>query len=137
MQMRFASPAIAVAGVPAMSSAAAQSRSDGGRLHPRRVAVTGTRPAARSPGGNLITDAEMWTFDTLSLDDAVKAAPGITATQDSNGRRTSTTSSCVASDVGRMRATGYDGAPPSCDRRSRNQANSSAATCALLASIRR
>ncbi len=52
-----------------------------------RITVTAPRPAAASVGDDVVTREEMWTFDTLTLDDAVKLTPGVMTTQDSNGRR--------------------------------------------------
>jgi len=52
-----------------------------------QITVTGERPAAVATGDDTVTREEMWTFDTLTLDDAVKLTPGVMASQDSNGRR--------------------------------------------------
>lgn len=52
-----------------------------------QITVTGERPDALAPGDDVVTREEMWTFNTLTLDDAIKLTPGVTTTQDSNGRR--------------------------------------------------
>lgn len=52
-----------------------------------RITVTGERPRAVSVGDAVVTREEMWTFNALTLDDAVKLTPGVTTTLDSNGRR--------------------------------------------------
>ncbi len=52
-----------------------------------QITVTAARPEAIAAGDAVITREEMWTFDTLTLDDAVKLTPGVMTSQDSNGRR--------------------------------------------------
>ncbi len=52
-----------------------------------QITVTGERPETVATGDDTVTGEEMWTFDTLTLDDAVKLTPGVMTTQDSNGRR--------------------------------------------------
>ncbi|MCD9027476.1 TonB-dependent receptor [Luteimonas sp. BDR2-5] len=52
-----------------------------------QITVTAERPDAVATGDDVITREEMWTFNTLTLDDAVKLTPGVMTTQDSNGRR--------------------------------------------------
>ena len=52
-----------------------------------RLTVTGERPDPIAPGDATVSREEMWKFDTLTLDDAVKLTPGVMVSQDSNGRR--------------------------------------------------
>ncbi|RMH94867.1 TonB-dependent receptor [Lysobacter pythonis] len=52
-----------------------------------RVTVVGQRPASVATGDATITREEMWTFHALTLDEAIKLTPGVTTSQDSNGRR--------------------------------------------------
>lgn len=52
-----------------------------------QLSVVGTRTTDAAVDDAVITARELWTFDTLTLDDAVKLTPGVTSTQDSNGRR--------------------------------------------------
>lgn len=52
-----------------------------------RLTVTGERPETVATGDATISREEMWTFNTLTLDDAVKLTPGVMTSQDSNGRR--------------------------------------------------
>ena len=52
-----------------------------------RLTVTGERPDPVATGDATISREEMWTFNALTLDDAVKLTPGVMASQDSNGRR--------------------------------------------------
>lgn len=40
-----------------------------------------------TPGDGVVSQQEMWRLDTPTLDAAVKLIPGVTATQDTNGRR--------------------------------------------------
>lgn len=52
-----------------------------------QLTVYGQRPEPVSTADSVVTREEMWTFNTLTLDDAVKLTPGVMTTQDSNGRR--------------------------------------------------
>lgn len=52
-----------------------------------RVTVTAEALDAIAPGDDTITREEMWTFNTPTLDDAVKLTPGVMTTRDGNGRR--------------------------------------------------
>lgn len=52
-----------------------------------RISVTGERPDAIAADDDVITGEEIWTFNALTLDDAIKLTPGVTSTLDSNGRR--------------------------------------------------
>jgi len=52
-----------------------------------QVTVTAEAPETIATGDATITREEMWSFNTLTLDDAVKLTPGVMATRDGNGRR--------------------------------------------------
>ena len=52
-----------------------------------QITVTATKPQPASFGDDAASSEEMWRFNTLSLDEAVKLVPGVNATFDSNGRR--------------------------------------------------
>lgn len=52
-----------------------------------RLTVYGERPDPVAVDDDVISRDEMWKFDTLTLDDAIKLTPGVMASQDSNGRR--------------------------------------------------
>lgn len=52
-----------------------------------QITVTATKPQPASFGDDVASSVEMWRFNTLSLDEAVKLVPGVNATFDSNGRR--------------------------------------------------
>lgn len=52
-----------------------------------RLTVTGERLVSPVVGDDVIEREELWRFDTPTLVDAVKLVPGVTATQDTNGRR--------------------------------------------------
>lgn len=57
---------------PATGSAAADDAFELGRL-----TVYGERPEPIAVGDDTISRDEMWTFDRLTLDDAVKLTPGV------------------------------------------------------------
>jgi len=52
-----------------------------------QVTVTEDAPEAVEVGDDVVTREEMWTFNALALDDAVKLVPGVSSTIDGNGRR--------------------------------------------------
>ncbi|KLJ00299.1 TonB-dependent receptor [Luteimonas sp. FCS-9] len=52
-----------------------------------QVTVTAKAPEPVATGDATITREEMWSFNTLTLDDAVKLTPGVMTTRDGNGRR--------------------------------------------------
>jgi len=52
-----------------------------------QIVVIGSRIGSPAVGGAVITRGDMWTFEKLSLDQAVNLAPGVNVQFDSNGRR--------------------------------------------------
>lgn len=85
--LSFAIAAALCLPLPALAETAPREGNDGDVFTLGRITVTGERPAAIATGDDTVTREEMWTFNTLTLDDAVKLTPGVTTTQDSNGRR--------------------------------------------------
>src|SRR5262245_7834807 len=51
------------------------------------VVVLAPDPGLPGVGGSVITRQQTWTFDKVSLDEAVNIVPGVSGTLDSNGRR--------------------------------------------------
>lgn len=90
--LRPAPLAAALALSLATSFAAAADDSERSRTGPDvfalgQVTVSGEAPEAIATGDATITREEMWRFNTLTLDDAVKLTPGVMTTRDGNGRR--------------------------------------------------
>lgn len=52
-----------------------------------QLTVVTARPAPIDTSDDVVTTEEMWTFNTFTLDEAVKLTPGVMTTLDSNGRR--------------------------------------------------
>jgi len=52
-----------------------------------RITVTAPEYQESRIDDAVVTQEEMWTFNTDTLDETVKLIPGVTATQDANGRR--------------------------------------------------
>jgi iron complex outermembrane receptor protein len=71
---------------PALLVAQDQDRSDSYDLG--EIVVIGARTdGLSSVGGSVVTREEAWTFDRISLDQAINLAPGVVSTFDANGRR--------------------------------------------------
>lgn len=52
-----------------------------------RLTVVTASPEPIDTSDDVVTTEEMWTFNTFTLDEAVKLTPGVMTTLDSNGRR--------------------------------------------------
>jgi len=63
--------------VPLAARADAAKDSDEDVFTLGQLTVTGKRPEPVATGDSTITREEMWTFNTLTLDDAVKLTPGV------------------------------------------------------------
>ena len=68
-----------------------------------QITVTATKPQPASFGDDVASSEEMWRFNTLSLDEAVKLVRMSTPRSTRTGGATNMTSWCAGSGVGRFR----------------------------------
>ncbi len=91
MRARFALRlSVSVLALVAAGAAAAQDSAavKSGVFGLGEILVIGTRIGTPTVGGAVITQEQIYTYDKLSLDQAVNLAPGVNAQFDSNSRRT-------------------------------------------------